>query len=345
MDSFKIVVGNGWAALGLVSFLIQARSSLLWLVGTGAEILSPLVSFEPQESLPLLKKLDQQWELNLGEPQEGAFLCSYSQHTFQDLASVPIPHLEEENCFAPFSGLRFSRSLSEVEDEWRKKVLKKVALLGIKRIENDPLVQVHFENQSLRAIQLGSGQTFHAQHLFYADRWDMLSTIQSMPKKLNFFKQKKGFGGVLQACFEHQPQMLKDSREGFFIPLLKESKAEKQRYFLGHFFSEGKKSIWTLPLTLEEEESQHEILKKIRRLKLTLNRVHWEKKGALNHSCVFKETIINEKIVFQNRFYYAQDRLFLQAQSELFNSGISLFTDSFGLGAALIQVGKNLNIV
>jgi hypothetical protein len=80
--------------------------------------------------------------------------------------------------------------------------------------------------------------------------------------------------GALQVEFQHAEPIGAGVSEGFCAQLPKEAgDTSPARHLWGGFSSDGRKSYWTVLLNLDELSDNHQITRRLRRLKQTLNKM------------------------------------------------------------------------
>ena len=348
----NIVVGDSWAALGAVGFLAHAGREVMWISGTTAHVLPPLPALETGVGVGTLQELAARLGVDCGEAQTGSFLREFRNKSFREPAWVKAPTPEarrdvrNEMLWAPESRFvgafeaRYGKDLWEIETELRAKL---AALPNITRIEGVPIVELKSEPSAV-AI-LGSGQELPFERLIYADRWNRLSGIEGLPKSLSFVRQRDPMG-ALQALFTHEPRIGEGLLEGFSCIMHKEAGEEFERHLWGYFSDAGKQSIWTVFLTQEEVEDNHQIAKKLRRMKQTLDRMFVGAEWLSEGKTEFTSTVANEQVRFEEAVVFAggeapKETLRLSKIHALYDR-VAFLTDGYGPSSAFQQLQKLL---
>jgi hypothetical protein len=188
---------------------------------------------------------------------------------------------------------------------------------------------------------LTTGETGVARRLIFADRWSALPAVVGMPKPIPFLRSRDPIG-ALQAVFTHDIAVGADRAEGFYGPIQRESGEEFQRNLLGHFFDGGRRSVWTVFIGASEAEDNHEIAKRLRRIKQALDKMFtgegWLPAGKKG----FLSTIMGEQVRFEENVVLAAGELLNEAQRVGKFPAALFVTDGFGPSAALEQVGRLL---
>lgn len=362
-----VVVGDGWAAMGAVAFLLKnsavPNQPIVWIKGTGARMLAPLPTLEASHEMAGATqgwlKLAENFEIPCGELNTGCFLREYRNKAFREpvwtKAATPEQRQEvrNETLWSPelnFSGsfeARFEKPIGEIEEILRSKLLSEEYSKRIRRIEQLPLCEVKIVEGKVERVVLGSGEEIACEQLVYADRWSALPSVEGLPpqlKKTLSSSRKWGPVGVVQAVFSHEPAVGVEVSEGFFSQLNKEAGEEIDRNIWGYFFQDGKRSVWSLCLTEEEVEDNHEIAKKFRRMKAALDKIFsgsaWLPQGKTDLS----STVSDEHVRFEDALLFSKGtpQESLKTLQELTRKmeGLTLFTDSFGPSWSMHQVWK-----
>jgi hypothetical protein len=199
------------------------------------------------------------------------------------------------------------------------------------------------ENGAVTAVILGSGERIACSRVIYADRWSALPGMQGMPKPLSFLRRLDPMA-ALQVAFRHEPAVGAGLLEGFFGPIQREAGEDEQRHIWGSFSSDGSRSLWTVVLGANQVEDNHEIAKKLRRMKQALDKMFTGESWLPAGQADFLSTVKEEQVRFEESVLFAGG----EAPSEPVRlpklSGIEFLTDGYGPGAALEQVASALAI-
>ncbi|MBY0470234.1 hypothetical protein K2X30_03635 [bacterium] len=363
-----VVIGEGWVALATVAQLQKAGTPFTWLSGTGSRLTPPFSSLQLVEdkgdetglaqSPGLMAWLELARDvLPASDSQEvvlqnGDFLREFRNKAFREATWTKAPNFEsrkevqEEELWGPeirlagIYGARFELSLVEIENLVRK---NHVDLLQIQ----SPLQEVVIKKGEIQSVIVGSGQEIPCKQLVFADRWSVLAGVKGFPK-VHTLTRKLAPVGVLQATFSHKIPVAAEIRENFFCALHKDAGEEFQRNVWGYFFEGGKKSVWTVLIGSEESEDNHEIAKKLRKIKQTLNRIFVGPEWIPADFKDFDSTVEQETVRFEEGSLYTEGKI-IQSPSVLPDAaGVYLLTDGFGPLAALQQVavllGRDVNL-
>jgi hypothetical protein len=355
-----IVIGDGWAALATVGFLVQKQTSVIWISGTGSRILASLPGLEKGAAVGLWAHLARGFGLETGDAVTGSFLREFRNKAFREPSwtKAPTPETRQEvlneTLWAPERRLvpqwesRFSMTINEIENriralltgdsaegaEWRN---------SIRRIESLPVASLKVEDGKVRGVVLASGEELLSDQIYYMDRWSQLPAITGLPKNLPFIRRRDPMS-LLQVTFHHVAPMGVGVLEGFFGSVHKESGEEFERHLWGHFSSDGLQSYWSLCLTGDEVEDNHQIAKKLRRMKNALDKMFsgssWLPEGVTE----FMANVSSEQVLFQDSVLFAEGEVPTEPLNLSGLHGITFGTDGYGPSAAIEQVGKILEI-
>ena len=351
-NSRVIVIGDGWAALGSVGFLVTAGVEVVWLAGSGARLLAPTVALNHEGGSQFWWELAKKFCPELSEPQMGSFVKEYRNHAFRDPAWCKAPSMDlrqeiiEERLWSPEQRLvgsrefRFSLPLLDLEDQIRGK-LNSARFPNLTRLEGLPVQSLMVKDQEVMGVVLGSGEQILGHQVIYADRWSLLSGIENVPRPLSFLRKRDPIG-VLQASFQHEPAVQGGILQTFFAPVHRESGDKLERNFWGYFSADGRRSVWTLGLSSEEAEDNHEIAKKIRKLKSSLDRIFQGSDLIPSGKENFTSTLVNEQFRFEEEALFAQGDLPDRPFQVSALNGLVFMTDSYGPAQAMQQVGRGL---
>ncbi len=356
-SSRVIVIGDGWSALGSVAFLVTAGVEVVWLAGSGARLLAPTVALNHSGGSQVWWELGKKFQPDLSEPQMGAFVKEFRNKAFRDPAWYKAPSMDarkevieevlwepEQRWVAP-TEFRFSLPILDLEDQIRAQ-LTSDRYPNLTRLQGLPIQSLLTEKkdgeiQTVAGVILGSGEQILGSQVIYADRWSLLSGIENVPRPLSFLRKRDPVG-VLQASFEHDPPLQGGVLQTFFAPMHREAGDKLERHLWGYFSSDGKRSVWTLCLSGEEAEDNHEIAKKFRKLKSGLDRIFQGSDIIPSGKESFTSTLVGEQFRFEEEAIFA-DGVPPEAPFEVNQlDGIVFLTDAYGPAYAMQQVGSGL---
>ena len=195
-----VVIGDGWAALFLAGFLARAEKEVTWLSNSGARVLPALPVLEAgpgaQAWLGLAEKLG---ITEADAATEGSFVREFRNKAFREASWAREETLDArreardsslwapETRFVPLSEIRPAMDLCVLDEALRAKVL---ALPGITRIDGVPVIGIEGASGGC-TIELGSGEKISAERVYFADKWSLCSSIEGLPKPLQFAKNRE----------------------------------------------------------------------------------------------------------------------------------------------------------
>ncbi len=339
----SVIVGEGWAALACVAHeLTQTDRQVYWVSGTSSRLLSPLPSVGARGAAWC--EVARWLGVSTGPWQPGDCLTEFKNREMKSPAWKRAGHhgaeVLEEYLWAPEQVLaraaegRWERSFIEIEEEMRQAVLSHARL---KHIEGVPLAALELEDGELRGVRLSTGEQVACDRLYYADRWSELSSVEGMPKGLPFTRKREPHG-VFQATFTHSTPIEGSSASGLFCAIHKESGQAQERHVWGGFHRSLKgqpQSTWSVCLAPEENEDNHEIAKRFRRMKQALEKMF----GATFTSSIAEEQV---RLVEQAVFAAGDPP---QGTLEMPRvSGVFFLTDAYGPAESLKQVWQALGL-
>jgi len=144
---------------------------------------------------------------------------------------------------------------------------------------------------------------------------------------------------ALQVVFHHAETLVQSLETGLVIPMNRDSGESFDRDVLGYFI-EPNRSVWTVFLQADEVEENHEIMKKLRKLKQSLNKAFDGPDFLPNGKKDFMSTVEKEQVRFESGFVVIEGEFKESAN----NSDFVLLNDSFGLTHALEQIAKRFDL-
>ncbi len=286
-----MVVGNGWAALGLVGYLSLQSKMVLWVQGSGARLSPPLASLTRGIGARAFAVLAERLGITLGDLQIGTLLKVRRGKAFREPHWLRGDTREEQQALmqqglwgpeATVLGLeseRYDLTAYELEEAMRAVLLRSGERLRV--VEDNPLMALK-KNEGAQGgvgsgrvwgLELGSGETFWGTQVFYADQLGLLAGLEGLPQALTLQVQREPMG-ALQAVFKHQRDLGLGGLDSFCSEIAKTAGDQgENRHLWGYFTQCGWYSIWTVYLSAAEIEDNHQIAKRLRRMKSTLNKV------------------------------------------------------------------------
>jgi hypothetical protein len=351
MSTRKVIIGEGWAALASLVAALEKRDegdSLFWVPGSGGRVLSTTPSVEGEAAAAALEHMAVVLGVDLGERVAGvSFLREFRNKSFRepvwnkgaDATAQRERRTAElwkaENALMPVSEIRWSRSLVEIEEEFRAKLMAHPA---IQRREGVPIEGFEMVDGRAVAVLFGSGEKLEADEFVYADRWSRLPGLSGLPKPLSWNRSREPMG-VLQVVFTHQESIRPEVNEAFFTTMNRDSGETEDRHVVGHFYREGRESVWSTVISPEEGEDNHAIAKKLRRIKQALDKMFSQTEWS---AAAFEKTIKNEHVRYEEAIVsghgHAPVKPHHAGKGNRHDQSLLFVTDSYGTASALEQV-------
>lgn len=343
-----VVIGDGWAALSAVAILLskeqELRPEVLWIAGPGSRVLAPVPSLEssPQSygGVETLVEICSKLGIDLGQEHTGNFLREFKNKGFREPAwtrsdeTASRAEAREESLWDPERNLanlfetRFDLSLAEIEMQIREKLTSE-SFANLRRIEGNHLSGIKIVDKKAQSVTVASGEEIECESVIYADRWSSLGKIHGLPKSLAFARHRDPHG-ILQATFTHAAPIGVGVLEGFFSPMNREAGEEFERHVWGYFSSDGMKSFWTICLSSDEVEDNHEIAKKLRRMKSTLDKMFVGSSWLPEAAPSFMSTVRDEQVRFEESFIFASGQPPVEITEIHGVHSLAFLTDGYG---------------
>lgn len=350
MQKSVIVVGEGWSALTTVLLSLQ-NSDVTWVAGTGSHLLPPTNALDMGKGALMLEKLMQICGIESEELIRGKFLREFRNKSFREPIwnAAPTPDFKRESLLewlsdgeihlAPLFEVKFNASLLEIFSELRNYALKSER---VKRCEGFPVSKIEFlENQY--KVTLANGESVTGDELIYADRLSSLRDIQN-PLSVSIgnktykpleLERKCDARSVIQLEIEHRIPVGSKVNEHFFMTLHRESDDTHNHQVWGYFTEDGKRSVWSVVLAPGDAEDNHQIMKRLRRIKQSLNKTFnegWLPEGVTQ----FTDLIERENVRMEEAVLFSKVEPFEAPLSiEWEDHAIPLLVDGFGLSLAI----------
>jgi hypothetical protein len=307
------VIGDGWAALAAVARVCARGEQVTWITTNSPRLAPPLSYLGSEAAAQSLLETCQSWGIEPGTIEQGDF-----QREFRNKAFHPSGEM---------SGFRFSgMDLPEIEAAL---VAALATAPGLERLENIPLMDIKPGEPVVVTFASGEKKTF--DQVISAERWSTLREFKSLPKPILSLVRKTAAQGMLQVSFSHSEPIGPGARETFVCGMYKESGESFERKVTGYFSANGRQSTWSVDVSASEGEDNHEISKRLRKIKQTLNRVfiaEWLPAGVKD----FLTTISDETVRFEESVTFIDQ----EQEIKLVDSGEGLvvLTDGLGFSAA-----------
>ena len=336
MSTSVVVVGDGWSALGAVGFHVLAGSSVYWVTGTRTRLMAPLACLETGPGVDLWARLLGGLGIESGSAVEGDWVREFKNKSFRKPAWENRELWKPERRWVGVSNSRFQKPVEELSDEVRQTLMSE-RFAHIKRIDGLSVTGFKAQDGRLRGVVLDSGEEILCEQAFYADRWSLLSALEGLPKPLPFLA-KRDPHGVLQLILSHLEPVGMGVSESFFAPLHRESGEGMERHAWGYFSADGKRSLWSLCLTHDEVENNHEIGKKLRRLKSSVDKAFSTSGWLPPDKKNFSEIWVDEQVRLSEEAVFAGGESVSHARSLPDLEGLFFLTDAYGPSRAFQQL-------
>ena len=225
-----VVIGNGWAALASLYFLLEEEGSICWVPGTSAQKEMPLSTLTDGEGARVWEQIAARLENLPSPPEEGFFVKEFKNKTWRECTPFEEGSLDER--FFGRSLLKFSIPLNEIERKLRDYLIHPDHRFRIERKLGVPIqgfCGLLERSQDLGVI-LGSGELIKCSRIVYADRWFELPLLDGLPKPLSFLRKREPLG-ALQATFIHEKKIKRVESQNYLSVLSREKDQGKRANF------------------------------------------------------------------------------------------------------------------
>lgn len=358
MNSTLIVVGEGWSALTTVLLSLQAssESKIMWVAGTGSHLLPPTNAFEMGKGAILLEKLMKMSGIDDQELLRGKFLREFRNKSFREPIwnQSPTPEFKRESLlewlsdgeihFAPIFEVKFGMSLLEIFEELRTFAL---ASSRVSRFSGFPVSKIT-KNDLGFEVTLANGETVIGDQVIYADRVSALRELENQisiiapqrKMRLVDFERKCDARSVVQLVIEHKTPLNSMVNEHFFMGIHREADDSENHQVWGYFTEDGKRSVWSMVLAPGDADENHQIAKRLRRVKQSLNKTFmegWLPEGVSQ----FTDLIAREYVRMEENIIFALvDPFEKQLSLEIDQAKIPMLVDGFGPEFAITQAAE-----
>ncbi len=332
-----VVIGNGWAALGAVSCAIETGKSVLWVKGSGSRCKMPIPSLQKNDGWEIWDHNFKKWEIDTGGLEEGVFIREFKNKSFHLPAwsvngeTEKKEELLKKQLWAPeisFIGqteVRWEKNFSELEEALRESV-QSSDLVQI--IEDNVVQEVMAGNQKKVKILVGPERTIETEKVIFADRLNLWSSIKGIATN-GVVPSSRSYApvGVLQVNFEHKNRINNMPSEGVFCLPVRDKTEKVHRHIWGYVSASGLKSIWTMLVTPDESEDNHEVTKKLRQVKQSINWI-FDQSGIMSGKKGFLENIFSEHVCFEEEWLFSKGKPWA-SPIKIDDWGV-IITDGFG---------------
>lgn len=348
-----LVFGEGSASVFLITQLLKRNQKVVWVQDSGSQIWPVMPHVKSELALgamldsyqlvsnevfanPIEKGIAHRVFRNKGfklPVWKRTTNAAAQQSAFEEMVWTPEQTAigVTELRIADLSTMKIEEALREAIDA--SPLLQKVEIAPVIDLELlNPGGKIHFSN----------GSVIEFQQLFYCGP---LSDLKANPKLSNVLKYQVAKAKVgtavsaLQVVFHHSEPLLQSLETGLVIPMNRDSGETFDRDVLGYFV-EPNRSVWTVFLQADEVEENHEIMKKLRKLKQSLNKAFDGPDFLPLGKKDFMATVDKEQVRFEPGFVVIEGE-FKQTAT---NADFILLNDSFGLSFALEQIANRFDI-
>ena len=362
----------------IVALLAKAPADrrIVWLPNTGSRLVPPITSLETvsataqgtdkaevsesgtqafRAGIATWREIARFMGIETGEASDGVFLRQFRNKSFRPVAWTKTPSLEmraetrmemiwgPEVRLAPLAEARFEQNIWELEETIRARVMERFAAEAgrLERHEGVPVAGVRVvptaSGDQVTGVILGSGEVTECDQVWYADRWSSVPALVGVPKGLSLSRRRDAVG-ALQAVFTHKVALRAGVAESFYGDCHKDAGEEIERHVWGFFTADGKRSVWTVLLGAEEGEDNHQIGRKLRRLKQALDRMfvgsEWLPEGVKE----FTDSVESEQVRYEEASLFGAGEAVVEPVAAPGLNGIAFMTDGYGPTAAFAQV-------
>ena len=291
-----LVIGNGWSAMSAAS-VMSSRGTLVWVTGGSPRILPAMPTLPYAEAESVLLDELRRHGIEIGELESGSFSRLHRTRGFVKIQEEIEALWGPEKRFVAPNECRIGMDLGWLESEWRQKLAE---LPNVTILDDVPVKGIDVDDASGSArVDLGSGDSWTADLVVYADAWSLLEGWLRGHRKTVRMAHHWAPSGMIQAVFDHCERMGAGHFGGFVSAINKEAGEQIQRHVMGYFSADGLKSVWTSFLAPDEVEDNHLIAKKLRRMKQALNRTFVGSEWLPGGKKDFLSTVVSESVRFQ----------------------------------------------
>jgi len=358
MSKTALVSGNNWISSALVFRLLKEKKAdkVIWLKPVKPHMPAPLPSLDKNLGGSNWVELFREaglFEDSFEEPEEGLGLREFKNRSFQVPAWVSSPNPKDrmeilkdylwgpESNMAPAIELTFPKPWSDYIGELRE-ILGKDDRIDIK--EGMEIISCEKTEEKIQ-VRLSSDDQVTVDDFYYCGDVSQFGKIDGVEKTFEVGGKRirwsdvnrkwKPFGAV-QVEFIHSIALNQFTATSFFAPITRDSGETSHRHLWGSFFENGKRSRWTVYLTAEEQEDNHAIARKIRKIKQTLNKMFNGSDWLPSNCKEFTDTVERETVRLEENFLYTESPRLTRAISVL-DTGY-LLTDQFGPESISVQL-------
>ncbi len=352
-DTPVIVFGEGSASIFLIDQLLKKNESIVWVSGSTSHLLPvmPYVKSPLAAGALLESQAGSDAALFAGPVENGTFHRVFRNKGFKLPSWKRTANLESqresfaEMVWAPeqaFLGVEEVRikGLTPIQAEEALR-LRFENHPQIKKVQNAPVVEFEvFANGG--KIQFANGFITEFKQFFFCDS---LAELKAIPKLLSVYKHQisklkpSNQVNALQVVFHHSAELKVSKEVGYVVPMNRDSGETFDRDAMGYFMADGR-SVWTVFLQSEECEENHDIMKKLRKLKQSLNRAFDSPEFLPEGKKDLLSTISKEQFRFEESVLFTEGEL----KESSSNLDFVILPDSFGITKTLEMIASRFEI-
>ncbi len=348
-----VVFGEGSASVYLISQLVQRNESVVWINGSGARMSAVMPYVKSEKALgTLIHSLNLLPEAKApGSMEKGTFHRVFRNKSFKLPSWKRSSNLDAQKQAMESSVWTPEQSFLGVEEFRAKGVspfLLEEALReqmenhpSVSRVLNVPIVELEVFEQGGK-IQFANKMMTEFKQFYFCD---VLSELKTLPKLGTVFQHQldkvktASRVSAVQVTFYHSVPFTSSLDTGLVIPMNRDSGETFDRDAIGYFVSPTR-SVWTVFLQPSECEENHEIMKKIRKIKQSLNRAFESPELLPEGKKDFISTIEKEQVRFEDNCLFTEGS-FKPSKS---NPDYVLITDAFGPTLLLERIADHFGI-
>lgn len=280
-----LVFGEGSAAVFLIAQLLKRNESIVWVKDSGSQVWPVMPYVKSELALGALIDSHQTItsEVFANSIEKGTAHRVFRNKGFKMPSWKRSSNLEnqqqafEEMVWTPeqsYLGVTELRiaglSTFKIEQDLRAALEINP---NVKKVEMAPVVEFEvFEHGG--KVQFTNGVITEFKQVYYCGP---LAELKAIPKLSTVLKHQMSKAktssavSVLQVMFKHSEPLLQTIEAGLVIPMNRDSGETFDRDALGYFV-DPTHSVWTVFLQADEIEENHEIMKKLRKMKQSLNK-------------------------------------------------------------------------
>lgn len=356
-DSKVVIIGDGLSALLSVAVAVSARKQaalqgrqfdpIVWLPQSATRFNSPFPGMETGTSNEWFRNLVAEF---LGADEVGSVTAGSGLREFRNKSFRPAPWVksgtvedfwEAESRFPILQEVVLSKNVYEIEEALRASLIQSFSEEdpGLVRWEDGLVSGFRVEGSRVTGVEIGSGEIISTSQVLFADRWATFSQMTGLPKFASLNRKREPVG-MLQVIFTHEPPMNAEIAEGLFTALHRDPGEEVERHVWGYLVESGRKSVWSVLLSADESSDNHQVARKLKRMKQALEKVFQE-----SHPVSFEKSVISESVRFEESVWLSQGETVRQPIEVPGASGLSIVGDGHGVEAACAQVSAWSNAV